>query len=56
MEAALNEDLARIETDEDGTIDIILRTEEGVFEVSVSRADSVTEAISCALDTGPLHQ
>ena len=56
IEAALNEDLARIQSDQDGTIDIGLRTEEGEVEVTVSRNNMVAEAISRALGTGSLHQ
>ena len=52
MEAALLDDLERVQTERTGNIRVVLRTDSGETEAFVSPLDTVVDAVSGALCTG----
>jgi len=52
MEAALLDDLERVQTERTGNIRVVLRTDSGETEAFVSPLDTVADAVSSALCTG----
>jgi hypothetical protein len=52
MEAALHDDIVRVQSDRTGNIRVVLRTDSGETEAFVSPLDTVANVVSSALCTG----
>lgn len=52
MEAALHDDIVRVQSDRTGNIRVVLRTDSGETEAFVSPLDTVADMVSSALCTG----
>ena len=52
MEAALHDDIVRVQSDRTGNIRVVLRTDSGETEAFVSPLDTVADAVNGILCTG----